>query len=333
MELRSPTLSGVTTSSVSTPLSGKVTLFNESVNNHFCQKDSAGKIIDLAAVESQEDSVGFDCTSLWTFETGTESWTVANGTIAFDSSNGKGILVTDTSAVTTTILTSPSGLTIDGTKYRRVKMSLTLVTPGTLPANTPNFQYVTGGHGFSASFRRIIPYPVPFSTANDTVILDFDMENLVDGGTDWQTTNPITQIRVSLTDATTTGMVVRVNWVAVGANRPAQRSIQFKDEGVAVSSAGYIKNVDFTGNVTATASGDTLTVNVPAGAGTGNVTQSANSSASGKLKISAAADDKSITDYSGVSALLKVDGSSVVANAAVGRDYSTLGLQLAAILP
>jgi len=60
-----------------------------------------------------------------------------------------------------------------------------------------------------------------------------------------------------------------------------------------------------------------------AGAGTGDVTQASNSSASGKLKVSAGA-DKSITDYAGSDGLIKT-ASGVASTASAGTDYVTAG--------
>lgn len=171
-------------------------------------------------------SPGFDPTVVWYFNSTVESWTVTNGTIGFDTANGKGILVTDTSAVGGTLITSPAGLTINGNLYRRVKASITLVT---LPAPLgspilPRLLYVTGGHSFSESFRKVVAWPVPFSSAGDTIVIDFDMET-ADNAPDWYAppNNTITQFRLHLTDAAPTGTVLRINWVAVGANRPVEK--------------------------------------------------------------------------------------------------------------
>lgn len=272
-----------TRSSVPTPPVNEVVLVADLTSKHLCQKDSNGKIIDLAAVTGQQDSVGFDTTVRWDFDSTDEGWTATNGTVAFDTANGKGLLITDNNSTVQTIAVSPTGLSIDGNLYRRVKISVTLAT---LPAPTtsvvPEIRYVTGGHSFSASFRKIISYPVPFAAVGDTAILDFDMETAT-GAPDWYAppNNTITRIEFLLTDAVPTGTEIRINWIAVGRNHPTKLSTS---------------------------------------AGTGDVTQSANSASSGLLKISAGA-DKSITDYSGTSSLLKVDGSSLVANAVSGTDY------------
>lgn len=57
------------------------------------------------------------------------------------------------------------------------------------------------------------------------------------------------------------------------------------------------------------------------GAGTGDVTQAANSGSSGRLKVSSGA-DKSITDYA-TAGIIKSDASGVVSAAVAGTDYVT----------
>ena len=67
---------------VKTPPTGEIFLVADTYSGHLLQIDSTGNIIDLAAVDSQEDSVGFDAAVLWKFDSTTESWTVSNGTLA-----------------------------------------------------------------------------------------------------------------------------------------------------------------------------------------------------------------------------------------------------------
>jgi hypothetical protein len=59
-----------------------------------------------------------------------------------------------------------------------------------------------------------------------------------------------------------------------------------------------------------------------AAGGSGNVSQSANSGASGRMKVSAGA-DKTIQDLSGVVGLIKTDTNGLVSAAAAGTDYVT----------
>lgn len=185
--------------------------------NNLPEAVSTDQPVTLAQLE-RLSSAGFDAAQVWYFNSTDEGWTPSNCLLVFDSANGKGLKLTDNSSAVGSIANSPAGLTLSGNLYRKVKMSVTLITPGVMPASAPNLQYTTSGHGFSASFRKIISYPTKFTTAGDTAILDFDMETS-DNPTDWQTST-ITQIRILLTDTVTTGMELRINWVAVGREAP-----------------------------------------------------------------------------------------------------------------
>jgi hypothetical protein len=162
-------------------------------------------------------SPGFDTAKLWKFHVDLEGWTPSNGTAAFDTANGKGILLTDNTA-SVLGFTSPAGLSLDGNIYRRVKASVTL-TGLPAPVGTAILRYSNSGHSQSTSFQKAINYPVPFNEVGDEVILDFDMEASTDPS-DWITAGPVTRLQLILTDAVPTGTQLRVNWVAMGGNRP-----------------------------------------------------------------------------------------------------------------
>lgn len=172
-------------------------------------------------------SAGFDPQYFWGFIANTEGWTSSNssgGTVTYDTANGKGLLIEDISTSIVFNLRSPSGLSINGNIFRRVKLSITIIdtiTGAPASAFAPVMQYVTGGHSFSASYQRVIKYPF-HARNNDTFLYDFDME-IATGAPDWQT-NIITQIQFNLTSTVTSGYKVRVNWIAVGENRPSQGS-------------------------------------------------------------------------------------------------------------
>lgn len=105
-------------------------------------------------------------------------------------------------------LYSPSGLTIDGSVYNKVKIRIKLVS-GTPTGNAQLF-YSTSGHSWSASYVKTITLPT--LSAGDWTELEFDMSNLTAGGTDW-ITNTITRIRFDPT--TVDGVDWEIDWVAV----------------------------------------------------------------------------------------------------------------------
>lgn len=217
MILKSPNLQEKTTDSVDTPPTGEATLYLDLSTKHFCQKDSLGNVIDLAVTAGQQDSVGMDTTLLYNFDTTTEGWTVGAGqTIAWTALGGGSIDVADVSATLNLLPKSPTGLSINGAKYPRVKAMVTRLAGSGAVCNC---LYVTGGHAFSTSFYKNIPLPIALNTVGGTAVLDFDMENLTVGGTDW-TDSTITQIRIDLGNPTAIDDAFRIHWVAVGRNAP-----------------------------------------------------------------------------------------------------------------
>lgn len=169
-------------------------------------------------------SPGFDPQYFWGYTQNEEGWTTNNGaavTIVFDSANGKGVLVSDISSSALGAFRSPSGLAINGNKYRRVKMSLTMTANPNNDMLACTLRYVTSGHSFDANYQLTINYPATMKVG-DTVVMDFDMD-VATGAPDWRTST-ITQIQFFMSSTASIGSVFRINWVAVGANRPSQGS-------------------------------------------------------------------------------------------------------------
>lgn len=174
-------------------------------------------------------SPGFDPLLLWAFASSDEGWTSTNtggGTVAFDSSNGRGLLVTDISTSIAFFVKSPANLSIDGGKFRRAKMSVTITSSpstGFGSSFAPVIQYTTSGHGFSSSHQK--SYPAATMVENgEEYIYDFDMDTSTNP-TDWQT-SIITQIQFFVAPTSLSGMVQRINWIAVGEARPSRGSIK-----------------------------------------------------------------------------------------------------------
>lgn len=238
-----------------TPPAGEIYLFADTTSKHVVQKDANGKVIDLAAVSGQQDSVGFDTALFWTFNTGLEGWVSTGGTSVYDTANGKGIIVTDTTTGIASF-TSPAGISVDSNIYRRVKASVTLLSAPLPSTLLPFLRYSNGSHGFSGLHQKASTYPISFENVGDEVVLDFDMETSTDP-VDWITGGPVDRISMSLTDTTPTGTSLRVNWVAIGANRPVVKPIgtEFVNKGQAVLdfTASNVATVSVTGQTWVTA--------------------------------------------------------------------------------
>jgi hypothetical protein len=217
MILKSPNLQEKATSGVATPPTGEATLYLDLSTKHLCQKDSIGKVIDLAVMTGQQDSVGFDPTLLYNFDTTVEGWTVnASNTITWTAAGGGAIDIVDLNAAAVIIIRSPAGLAINGGRYSRVKAMVTRLSGS---GGTCSCLYTTGGHAESVSFINTIPLPVALTAVGGTAVIDFDMENLTVGGTDW-IDNTITRIRIDLGNGVNVDDSFRIHWVAVGRNAP-----------------------------------------------------------------------------------------------------------------
>ncbi|RMB11906.1 host specificity factor TipJ family phage tail protein [Eilatimonas milleporae] len=108
-------------------------------------------------------------------------------------------------------LRSPTGLTIDGSRYDKVAVRMKRVTPGVGEFfEQPVLYYETAGHGFSEQFvkRRFLR----FGDRNARTFV-FDMADLTTGGDDW-VTSTITALRFD--PVTDVGETFEIDWIGVG---------------------------------------------------------------------------------------------------------------------
>lgn len=153
---------------------------------------------------------GFDYGDIWYFDTTVEGWTSTGATQAH---NAGWVELTSTGSDPAFI--SPSGLGISGAQYPIVKARVRRLA-GAEASWDGTCYYVTGGHGISSSYRKTISVPTPFDVG-DTAIVEFAMDDLTAGGTDW-VTSTIDQIRLDF--GADSSDVIAVDWVAIGRNAP-----------------------------------------------------------------------------------------------------------------
>lgn len=222
MILKSPNLQAKATSSVTTPPSGEVTLYADSLNSHLAQKDANGKLVDLAATAGQQDSVGFDTTIRWDFDTTDDGWTTQNGTGVWSSAGGGSLLCTQNTTSFGIRIDSPTGLSINGARFTHVKMGITRLSGSVFQSL---LWYATPGHGVGATNQHIAPKPIAINTINEMCVVDWDMEFQSAGSPDWisSTINSLS-IFLGLNSAGggAIGDQFRIHWIAVGRNEPAR---------------------------------------------------------------------------------------------------------------
>jgi hypothetical protein len=153
---------------------------------------------------------GFDYGQVWYFDSGAEGWTSSG---ASQSTPTPGWVDVDSSGSDPGFV-SPA-ISIAGGTYPVIKARIKRMA-GTEASWDGTAYYTTSGHGFSASYCKTISVPAPFDVG-DAAIVEFAMDTLTAGGSDW-INNTITGIRLDFgADATDT---ISIDWVAVGRNAP-----------------------------------------------------------------------------------------------------------------
>jgi predicted phage tail protein len=150
----------------------------------------------------------------WNFDSTAEGWTANNSTLSFPSA---GVMRQTATAGDPSI--QVSGLSINGGLFTKVRMSITRRAGAAATDWDGQFFYSTSGHGFTASFRKVLANPNLAIGAS--TILEFDMAALTAGGADW-TSSTITALRVDL--GLVSGSAFDIDWIAVGRVGPAASS-------------------------------------------------------------------------------------------------------------
>lgn len=164
-----------------------------------------------------------------------EGWAVTNGTAAVAS----GLLrITGTAADP---FIRRASLSIAGATYRTVRARIKRIGgAGWLGQVT----YVTGGHGESLSFRKVVSQPT--YDADGFAVVEWDMANLTAGGTDW-ITSTITQVTIEL--GNTSADIFDIDWIdVIKTDGTWVLNDRLKDKTYAVVSLD-LENVRFQGGV------------------------------------------------------------------------------------
>ncbi|MBA4010746.1 MAG: hypothetical protein C0481_02665 [Phenylobacterium sp.] len=145
---------------------------------------------------------------LWTFDGSTEGFVVGGGEVLPANPIGMDLRNNGTDSM----MRSPKGLALDGSRYSLVLVRLTRTRAGA--DWDGSIYYSTAGHGEAGEYHAK-PRDGADPAVNETVVLVYDMANLKTGGDDW-TNSLIDQIRVD-TDEQAGGYFV-VHQIAVTEN-------------------------------------------------------------------------------------------------------------------
>lgn len=137
---------------------------------------------------------------LWTFDGSTEGFVAGGGEVLPASPTGMDLR----NGGTDSMLRSPKGLGLDGSRYSLVLVRLTRTRAGA--DWDGSIFYSTAAHGEAGEYHAK-PRDGADPAVNETVVLVYDMANLKKGGDDW-TNSLIDQIRVDTDDQAGGGFVV-----------------------------------------------------------------------------------------------------------------------------
>ncbi|WP_442963743.1 TipJ family phage tail tip protein [Pseudomonas sp. MF6768] len=161
-------------------------------------------------------SGGFDTSLNFDFASTVEGWSGTRCDLSVETGR---MIVTNTSA--NAYLNSP-GTSINGREHDRVRCRITRRAGS---GWNGQITYVTPSHGSSTSFNKIIPDPG--LTIGQSVIVEWDMSQLTNGGNDWSSST-ITRFYLWLSSAS--GDVFEVDWIAIGRIAPSASVASVVDE-------------------------------------------------------------------------------------------------------
>jgi hypothetical protein len=183
-------------------------------------KDSYGNVLADGAVKNNQSA--FSPKYVWEFRNTLDGWSTAGA-----SATPGADAVTLTSTTVDPNFLSPS-VSVAGGLYTKVRARVRR----TAGAGWDGILFYTNSaHGYSSSFCRAIPD----TTSGAFTVLEWDMENLPAGGTDW-TAGTTTLIRIDL--GTSAADVFEIDWIAVGKVGP-----------VTIGDLGYSGALNATANV------------------------------------------------------------------------------------
>lgn len=183
----------------------------------------------LNTVQASANGVQFESAVAWNFDTTVEGWSIS-GAIGTIVSGALRVV----SAGNDPIISSPASLGIDGAVNTLVRARVRRLA-GT--GWQGQIYYSTPGHGWSESFRKIIP---DTTALNEWRVLEWDMAALTTGGTDWATST-IGTIRIDL--GATAADQFDVDWIAIGRTGQVAYTAAIQQESAArVNAIGSVES-------------------------------------------------------------------------------------------
>ncbi|MCE7762957.1 DUF1983 domain-containing protein [Pseudomonas putida] len=186
------------------------------IGNETTARTNADSALASEIATWRAESGGFDSTLNYGFGSTVEGWTGTRCTLSVE--NGRLIVTNDSAGA---YLGSPL-VAIKGRDHDRIRCRITR-RAGT--GWTGQVSYVSASHGSATSFNKIIPDPG--LAVGETKVLEWDMSQLTNGGSDWSD-NTITRFYLWISSAV--GDVFEIDWIAVGQIAPSASVASVVDE-------------------------------------------------------------------------------------------------------
>ncbi|MDI3371641.1 DUF1983 domain-containing protein [Pseudomonas sp. V104_10] len=187
------------------------------ISNETTARTSADAALASQIATLRAESGGFDSALNFGFASTVEGWTGTRCTLTIE--NGRLIVTNDDAGAS--YLNSPV-VSLKGRDHDRIRCRITRRAGSGWSGQV---SYVTASHGSSTSYNKIIPNPG--LAVGQTVVLEWDMSQLTNGGSDWSD-NTITRFYLWLSSAA--GDVFEIDWIAVGQIAPSASVASVVDE-------------------------------------------------------------------------------------------------------
>jgi len=187
------------------------------ISNETTARTSADAAMASQIATLRAESGGFDSALNFGFVSTVEGWTGTRCALTLE--NGRLIVTNDDTGAS--YLNSPV-VSLKGRDHDRIRCRITRRAGSGWNGQV---SYVTASHGSSTSYNKIIPNPG--LAVGQTVVLEWNMSQLTNGGSDWSD-NTITRFYLWLSSAA--GDVFEIDWIAVGQIAPSASVASVVDE-------------------------------------------------------------------------------------------------------
>ncbi|WP_081011187.1 TipJ family phage tail tip protein [Pseudomonas monteilii] len=187
------------------------------ISNETTARTSADAALASQIATLRAESGGFDSALNFGFASTVEGWTGTRCTLTIE--NGRLIVTNDGTGAA--YLGSPV-VSLKGRDHDRIRCRITRRAGSGWNGQVT---YVTANHASSTSYRKVIPDPG--LAVGQTVVLEWDMSQLTNGGSDW-TDSTVTRFYLWISSGTTD--VFEIDWIAVGQIAPSASVASVVDE-------------------------------------------------------------------------------------------------------